>query len=256
MSGLLELGGQFIDALGLVLRFFHDASVGVFGEYSWALAIMMLTVAVRIVLLPLAIKQINSMRGMQKIQPEIKKVQKKYKADRELMKTDPEKYRAQRQKQQEAMMALYKEHGVNPAGGCLPLLAQAPIFLALFRLLFTDRIPELQDAPFFLIESLGRLPMSAGPDGGPAIGAFLLAGLMGLTTFLTQRQMMASNPASSQMPQQKVLLYVMPIMLAVFSFNIPVGVLIYWVTTNLWTMAQQWFMFRNVASEAADSSKT
>ena len=256
MSGIVELGGQFIDALGVVLRFFHDATEAFAGDYAWALAIMLLTVAVRILLLPLAIKQINSMRGMQKIQPEMKKIQNKYKADRSLMKTDPEKYRAQRQKQQEAMMALYKEHNVNPAGGCLPLLAQAPIFLALFRLLFTDRIPELQDAPFFLIDSLGRLPMQAGADGSPAIGAFILAVLMGLTTFLTQKQMMASNPASSQMPQQKVLLYVMPLMLMVFSFNIPVGVLIYWVTTNLWTMAQQWFMFRNVVAETANPSKT
>ncbi len=243
MSTLVELGGSFIDALGVVLRFFHDSVAGFAGSYAWALAIIMLTVVVRIILLPLTIKQVNSMRGMQKIQPEIKKLQNKYKVDKGLMKTDPEKYRAQRQRQQEAMMGLYKEHNVNPMGGCLPLLAQAPIFLALFRLLFTDRIPELDTARFFFIDSLAALPMQAG------WGAFILIVLMAATTYYQQRQMMAKNPASAQMPQQKVLLYVLPIMLFVVSFNIPVGVLIYWVTTNGWTIGQQFVMFRNVEVE-------
>lgn len=246
MGSIAEFGGQFVNGLGVVLRFFNDLLTFT-GDWSWAFAIMLLTLAVRVILLPLAIKQINSMRAMQKIQPEMKKIQKKYKTDRSLMRTNPEKYRAQQQKQREAMMELYKEHNVNPAGGCLPLLAQAPIFFALFRLLYSDRVPELDQAGFFLIDSLRAIPTEAG------IGAFLLVALMAGTTFLTQKQMMASNPASSQMPQQKVMLYVMPAMLLVFSFNIPVGVLLYWVTTNLWTMAQQWFMFRNL--DTAGSAK-
>ncbi len=239
MGSIVELGGQFVDGLGQVLRFLNGL-MGFTGEYSWAFAIIALTVLVRVLLLPLAIKQINSMRAMQKIQPEMKKLQNKYKTDRSLIKTDPEKFKAQRQKQQEAMQALYKEHNVNPAAGCLPLLAQAPIFFALFRLLYSGRVEELDQAGFFLINSLSSFPQNAG------FGAFVLVALMGATTFLTQKQMMASNPASAQMPQQKILLYVMPIMLLVFSFNIPVGVLLYWVTTNVWTMGQQWVMFRNV----------
>jgi YidC/Oxa1 family membrane protein insertase len=244
LGSLVEFGGQFIDFLGEVLRFLNGI-MAFTGEYSWAFAIILLTIAVRILLLPLAVKQINSMRAMQKIQPELKKVQKKYKVDRSLMRTNPEKFRAQQQKQREAMMTLYQEHNVNPAAGCLPLLAQAPIFFALFRLLFSERIPELDQAGFFFISSLSDLPMNAG------FGALVLAALMGGTTYLTQKQMMASNPSSAQMPQQKVLLYVMPIMLLVFSFNMPVGVLLYWVTTNVWTMGQQWLMFRNVTSEAS-----
>lgn len=244
MGSVVEFGAQFVNGLGEVLRFLNGV-VSFTGSYSWAFAIILLTIVVRVLLLPLAIKQINSMRAMQKLQPEMKKIQKKYKTDRSLMKTNPEKYRAQQQKQREAMMALYKEHNVNPAGGCLPLLAQAPIFFALFRLLYSDRIEELDQAGFFFIEGLSNMPLEAG------IGAPILALLMGGTTFLTQKQMMASNPASSQMPQQKVLLYVMPVMLLVFSFQIPVGVLLYWVTTNMWTMGQQWFMFRNVDPQAS-----
>jgi YidC/Oxa1 family membrane protein insertase len=236
---------QLIDGLGLVLRFFHDLFEGVFGVYSWGWAIVFLTIAVRIVLLPLAVKQINSMRGMQRLQPEMKKVQAKYKTDRDMMKKNPEKYRERRQKQQEEMMALYKEHGVNPAAGCLPLLLQMPIFFALFRLLQdATRIPELTGAPFYLINDLSLLARVGG------VGAFILIAAMGASTFFSQKQMMASNPASAQNQQQKILLYVMPVMLLIFAFNMPIGVLLYWVTTNVWTIVQQFVMFRNIEPEA------
>jgi YidC/Oxa1 family membrane protein insertase len=236
---------QLIDGLGLVLEFFHDAFEGVFGANSWGWAIVFLTISVRVVLLPLAVKQINSMRGMQRLQPEIKKVQAKYKTDRDMMKKNPEKYRERRQKQQEEMMGLYKEHGVNPAAGCLPLLLQMPIFFALFRLLQdSQRVPELTQAPFYAISDLSLLANAGG------IGAYLLILLMGLTTFYSQKQMMSSNPAAAQNPQQKILLYVMPVMLLIFAFNMPIGVLLYWVTTNVWTIAQQFVMFRNIEPEA------
>jgi YidC/Oxa1 family membrane protein insertase len=239
----MALWHALIDALGTVLRFFHDVvdPLPLFGIASWGWAIILLTFAVRLLLLPLAIKQINSMRAMQQLQPEIKKLQSKYKTDRSMMKTDPAKYRDKRQKQQEEMMKLYKEHNVNPAASCLPLLAQMPVFFALFTLLRdTTRITELDAAGFYIIASLQDFPRDAGP------GAWILVLLMGLTTFWSQKQMMASNPAAAEMPQQKIMLYVMPVMLVVFAFNMPVGVLLYWVTTNFWTMGQQWFMFRNI----------
>ena len=242
---------QFLALLEGILVFFHDLFAGVplLGLWPWAWAIMALTVVVRIVLLPLAVKQINSMRAMQQLQPEIKRIQKKYKTDRDQMRKNPEKFRQQRQKQQEEMMALYKEHKVNPAAGCLPLLLQLPVFFALFRLLFNpERVQELAGTGFFMIESLTSTPVSAYTDytiGGWA-GAWVLVAFMGATTYLSQRQMMANNPAASEQPHMKIMLYVMPLMLTVFAVNFPIGVVLYWVTTNLWTMAQQWVMFRGV----------
>lgn len=249
MNELLEFGGAFVDGLGVVLRAFEGFVAPFTGAWAWGFAIMLLTVAVRIILLPLTIKQVNSMRGMQKLQPEVKKLQKKYKVDKTLMKTNPDKYRAQRQRQQEAMMSLYKEHNVNPMGGCLPLLAQMPIFFALFRLLYTDRIPELDTSGFVGITSLAETPANAG------IGAIVLVVLMALSTFYQQKQMMDNNPASADNPQQKILLYALPAMLLFISFQIPAGVLVYWVTTNLWTIGQQFIMFRNVSKSESTPPK-
>ena len=241
----MTIFNQLIDGLGVVLRFFHDLFDGFAGLHSWGWGIVFLTITVRIVLLPLAVKQINSMRGMQKLQPELKKIQEKYKTDRDMMRKNPEKYRERRQKQQEEMMALYKEHGVNPAAGCLPLLLQMPIFFALFRLLQdSERVPELAGAPFYLIDDLSVVASWSN------IGALALVILMGATTFYSQRQMMASNPSAAQNPQQKIMLYLMPALLLLFAFQMPVGVLLYWVTTNVWTIAQQYVMFRNIEPEA------
>jgi YidC/Oxa1 family membrane protein insertase len=240
----VALWESLIDGLGELLRFFHGLidPIPLLGVAAWGWAIMLLTVTIRVLLIPLAVKQINSMRAMQQLQPQMKKIQTKYKADRSMMRTDPEKYREKRQKQQEEMMKLYKEHNVNPAAGCLPLVAQAPIFIALFYLLRDDaRVPELFQEGFYFIGSLGLTPTGEGNAG-----AYVLVALMGITTYLSQRQMMANNPTASVQPQQKILLYVMPIMLTVFAFNFPVGVVLYWVTTNLWTMAQQFIMFRRV----------
>ena len=245
----MALWEGLIDGLGWLLSFYHDAAAAVplVDLAAWGWAIILLTFTVRVVLLPLAIKQISSMRAMQGLQPEMKKIQAKYKADRSMMKTNPEKYRERRQKQQEEMMKLYKEHNVNPAASCLPLIAQMPIFFALFTLLRDDeRVPELASEGFYLIPNLADAPSAQ-----MGIGVVLLIVLMGATTFLSQRQMMASNPAASQQPQQKVLLYAMPLMLTVFAYSLPVGVLLYWVTTNVWTMGQQWVMFRNIEPAAA-----
>ena len=235
------------EALGEVLRFLHTFLDPVTGAASWGWAIILLTFLVRLVMVPLAVKQINSMRAMQRLQPEIKKLQAKYKTDRGMMRTDPEKYRERRAKQQEEMMKLYKEHNVNPAAGCLPLILQMPIFFALFRLLSSESIvPQLNTAKFYVMDLASR-PSEAG------FAAYVLIALMGLTTFYSQKQMMASNPQTAEMPQQKVMLYAMPVMLTVFAINLQIGVLLYWVTTNVWTMAQQWVMFRNLGSEPAKS---
>ena len=231
-----------LDAMGSVLEFFHDLAEPLFGIHSWGWAIILLTVAVRLFLLPLAIKQTRSQRAMQTLQPEMKKIQAKYKADKGLMKTDPEKYRDLRAKQQQAMMELYKEHGVNPASGCLPLLAQMPIFIALFQVL--QRSEALKGAPFYLLPDLARTVTQIG------VASWFLVFLMALTTYYSSRQMMASTAATGQqLQQQRIMMYAMPALLTFFSLNLYVGVLLYWVTTNVWTIGQQFFMFRSVAAE-------
>ena len=251
----MEIWFQLLDALGSVLRFFHDVTAGLFGGYAWTVAIILLTVAVRLVMMPLAIRQFHSMQAMQKLRPQQKKIQQRYKTDRGMMRTDPEKYRALRQKQQEEVMALYKEHNVNPASSCLPLIAQMPIFIALFSVLRSpDVIPELVRAPFPINATLQA------PASQSGVVAIALLVLMGITTFVQQKQMMGRNAAMAddqQMQQQKMMLYIMPVFLTVLGFQLPVGVLVYWVTTNLWQMGQQWYMLRQMdrAEEQAKAAK-
>jgi YidC/Oxa1 family membrane protein insertase len=252
------LSDSVLAFLESVLTFLHDLVVPVFGIHSWGWAIILLTLVVRILLLPLAIKQTRSMRAMQAIQPKIKEIQKKHKVDRELMKKDPEKYKAKRQKMNEEMMALYQEEGVNPAASCLPLLAQAPVFIALFWAI--RGMDELQNAPFYFFTSF----IDVGEDGLRGLGAlvsnagwpgWLLIVVMSGTMFITQKQMMARTAATGadnpMAQQQKILLYVMPLFLAVISFQFMLGLLLYWVTTNIWQVAQQWIILREVKAEAA-----
>lgn len=237
----------FVSALELL----HGGLEGIFGQHAWGWAIIGVTVLVRVLLLPLAVKQTRSMRAMQQLQPKIKQLQKKYKVDRDLMRKDPETYKARKSKLNEEMMALYKEEGVNPASGCLPLLLQAPIFLALFQVL-RDYEP-LKNAPFYFFTR----SVEAG-DNGTGLGAlvsevgwpgWLLIVLMAATMFWSQKQMMARNAGqtdSAAQQQQKIMMYVMPVFLAFISFNFPLGVLIYWVTTNFWQMGQQAVILREV----------
>jgi YidC/Oxa1 family membrane protein insertase len=173
------------------------------------------------------------------------------------MKKDPEQYRAKKQKLNEEMMALYQREGVNPMASCLPLLAQAPIFFALFSILRGDRARELADQPFYFItrytdDGLTSLVSQAMWPG------WLLIALMAGTMFLSTKQTMASQPTAGgdnpMAQQQKIMLYVMPVFLAVISFNFPLGVLLYWVTTNTWQAVQQWFMLREVKHEVEEGT--
>jgi YidC/Oxa1 family membrane protein insertase len=243
---VVEIWQGLINGLAQVLVFFEGLVEPLTGANAWGWGIVLLTLAVRLVLLPLTIKQTSSMRGMQRIQPEMTKIREKYKADRSLLKTDPERYRALQTKQQEELSKLMREHNVNPAGGCLPLLAQMPILFALYQVFINrDYIPELLDAPFYFIN---RLSDTAAAGGG--VGSYALLALMGITTYIQTRQTaaMQRGTGSAQMQQQQQMLqYVMPALLVFFGYNLPAGVLLYWVTTNLWTMGQQYVMFRTVA---------
>jgi YidC/Oxa1 family membrane protein insertase len=234
-----------------VLSFLHGIFEPIFGIHSWGWAIIALTLIVRIALLPLAIKQTRSMRAMQALQPQMKELQKKYKVDRELLKKDPEQYKAKKAKLNEEMMGLYQREGANPAASCLPLLAQAPIFLALFWTL--RGMEELTGAEFYFFTTVGEggLEQLVSQAGWPG---WLLILLMSGTMFWSQKQMMARNAATAvadnpMAQQQKILLYVMPVFLAFISFNFPMGILLYWVTTNIWQVAQQAIILREVQHE-------
>ncbi|MFZ0322735.1 MAG: membrane protein insertase YidC [Actinomycetes bacterium] len=219
---------------------------------AWVLSIMGLVVVIRILLIPLFVKQIKAQRGLQMLQPHIKEIQKKYKDDK--------------QKQQEELMKLYRETGTNPLASCLPIILQMPIFFALFHVLnvgvkggqgvgpLTQELAIQAGQATFLGAPLDATFLTSPADLGGAnplnvkIVTLTLIALMTLTTFITQRQLMVKNmPSGADNPmaqQQKILLYAYPVMFAFFGINFPVGVLVYWLTTNLWSMGQQFYVIR------------
>lgn len=232
--------------------------------WAWGLAIVFLTLSIRVLLIPLFVKQIKSMRAMQVIQPEIKALQDKYKRDIERAKFDPVKKRDLQQKQQREMMALYKEHGTNPFSSCLPVLAQSPFWASLYRLLYnvangttfafmtaalvaSINSAHILGAPISThFNSTGAaLHGASSADVKAVAGAMILICM--LTQFITQRQMILKNsaPDNPMVKQQKMLMYVMPLMLGLFYLIAPIGVLIYMLTSNLWTMGQQFYVLRN-----------
>jgi len=241
-------------AVSGILVLFHSLWSNVFDENSgaaWTLAIISMTVLIRTLLIPLFVKQINSARNMQLLQPKIQALQKKHGTDK--------------QKLGEEQMKLYKEEGVNPAASCVPLLIQMPILLSLFRVLqgvadgqirgtfFKDNpdlVTSLAQANLFGAGLSDRLGAGFPPIGATQIlGGFLVIAMV-TTLFITQLQLMRKNmpPEALTGPlaqQQKMMLYIFPVMYLFSGFVIPIGVLIYWFTTNLWTMVQQALLIRN-----------
>jgi len=216
--------------------------------WSWAFAIVGLVLVIRIALIPLFVRQIKSQRNLQILQPKIKEIQQKYAGDRE--------------RQSAEMMALYKETGTNPLASCLPILAQAPIFFALFRVL---NYGVAKQTPYGVMtqaqvdsayhSTIFGVPMwatftqaSLTPDvlATHVLTAVLIV-LMTITTFTSQRMLIVKNTAKDNpmAQQQKILLYVFPFFFMITGINFPVGVLIYWLTTNLWSMGQQFYVIRN-----------
>ena len=239
------------DIVSWILVHWHTLFAIPFGYdsgWSWAFAIVGLVVIIRIALIPLFVRQINSQRNMQMLQPKIKEIQAKYAGDRE--------------RQSQEMMALYKDTGTNPLASCLPILAQAPIFFALFRVLnygVGQNVPygvmtqaetqSAHDSTIFGVP-LWATFTQAGATPNPTatqILTVILIILMTATTFTSQRQLIIKNsaPGNPMVQQQKILLYVFPLIFAVTGINFPVGVLIYWLTTNLWSMGQQFYVIRN-----------
>ena len=235
----------------------HKIFSPVFGTDSgvtWTISIIGLVVLIRIILIPLFVKQIKSQRALTVLQPQMKEIQKKYKDDR--------------QKQSEEMMKLYKEHKTNPLASCFPILAQAPIFFALFTVLngIAAKTPEGVSAPIargFLkgeyLDSAAQATFFGAKISESFLGTDLLSVkivtvililFMSATTFTTQKQLMTKGmpkmDASNNMmlQQQKIMLYLFPLIFAISGVNFPVGVLIYWSTTNLWTWGQQFYVIK------------
>ncbi|WP_395361595.1 membrane protein insertase YidC [Streptomyces sp. YH02] len=247
---------------------FHKVYGAVFGPdtgWAWGLSIVSLVVLIRICLIPLFVKQIKSTRNMQALQPKMKAIQERYKSDK--------------QRQSEEMMKLYKETGTNPLSSCLPILAQSPFFFALYHVLSNiasgKEIGAMNQA---LVDSARQAhifgaPIAAkfmdSPEKVEALNASLtdvrivtaiMIIMMSASQFFTQRQLMMKNVDLSvktpYMQQQKMLMYIFPVIFAVMGINFPVGVLVYWLTTNVWTMGQQMYVINQnptPGSKAQDS---
>jgi YidC/Oxa1 family membrane protein insertase len=237
--------------------------------YTWALSIVGLVIVIRIILIPLFVKQIHASRRMQLIQPEMQKIQKKYKG-----KTDPESRQAMTQE----TMGLYKRTGTNPFSSCLPILLQSPVFFALFRMLYA--LPDIASGKKPPIGPM-TAELAAQANASTIFGAPLSATfqhtilivngvstqipsttntkivcvvmiiLMSSSQFISMRQLLMKNMPASALDNpaakmQKNMMYLMPLMFIFSGVTFPIGVLLYWLTTNLWTMGQQFYTIRRM----------
>ncbi|MGN6160457.1 MAG: membrane protein insertase YidC [Marmoricola sp.] len=237
-------------AVSAVLVGCHNLFGALFGPNtaaSWILSIIGLTVVIRAALIPLFVKQIKASRNMQLLQPKMKELQKKYGHDRERLAQET--------------MALYRESGTNPFASCLPLIVQMPVFIVLLQLLekaakgHAKALLSAGDAHSFQKAKIFGGQISSrfvdhDAAGSIKILAVVLIVAMIATQFLTQRQLMSKNMPSDALngpyaQQQKILLYVLPVVFAVSGIAFPVGVMLYWTTSNLWTMGQQFYVIRN-----------
>lgn len=255
------------NAVGHILAWIHSGLSTVLpaeSGWAWGLSIVLLTVLVRIVLFPLFVKQMNTQRKMQDLQPEIAKIRERYKNDK--------------QRQQQEQMKLFQESGTNPMMGCLPLLLQMPVFFALFQVL---RSVAEGHARYGFSQELADSAREALIFGAPVAATFTMPGdvlenefgaipilaktvivlacvLMGTTTFLTIRQGIKRNAnqmTDSPLGQtQKVMMFLAPAF-GLFGLAMPVGVLIYWVSNNVWTMGQQHYLYRKNPVGGATASK-
>ncbi len=208
--------------LRAVLDFFHGIG------FTWGWAIVMLTLVVRLILLPLFVKQYKSARRMQEVAPQMKELQRKYKGNK--------------QKLQEEMMKFYKENDVNPFGSCLPLLLQAPVFIALYYTLRSQDFADGSDLSFmYVVPDVSKLLTEIGWAVIPLIGVYALSQL--ISSELSATATMSKN--------QRWLMRLLPIGIVffIFQFPVPAGLVIYWATTNLWTAGQQLVLKRRIEAE-------
>ncbi len=230
------------------------------GGLTWALTIITLTVLMRLLIFPLFLKQMRSSKKMQELAPKVQEIRKRYKNDKQRMNQE--------------VMALYQGQGANPLGGCLPVVAQFPIFISMFTVLnaMAHGATVNGKPKFGMSQELVNSAQSAHIFGAPLPATFwdsaeqiqrlgganpiqtkivlaIFVAISSATTFLTVRQSvgrsMAQMPDNPMAQQQKILMYISPLF-AIFSLNFPLGLILYWVTTNVWTLSQQhWFYSRH-----------
>jgi YidC/Oxa1 family membrane protein insertase len=238
-----------------------DAAAGI----TWVLSIVGLVLVVRAALIPLFVKQIKNQRKMLEVAPQLKKIQDKYRGKRDQL---------SREAMSRETMAVYKNAGTNPLGSCLPLLVQMPIFFALFSVLNDAQHSKTGVGPLneklaqqFGDASLFGAPlhmsfstaMGAGEVGVMVIAAVMVV-LMTASQFITQLQIVSKNiseetKASPMFRQQRILLYLLPFVFLFSGFAFPLGVMFYWLTSNIWTMVQQFIIIRNMPMPGTEAAK-
>jgi YidC/Oxa1 family membrane protein insertase len=258
-------------AIEVILVAFHTVFevVGMDGDagLTWVLSIVGLTLVVRAALIPIFVKQIKSQRKMLEVAPELKKIQDKYKGKKDQF---------SREAMSRETMAMYKKNGTNPLSSCLPLLMQMPVFFGLFTVLRNAQmdIPGVGLLNPVLAKSFGesalfgaplRLAISTAGEATPPnspllviIIASVMVVLMSASQFITQLQIMSKNQSaatkeSPMFKQQKMLLYVLPLVFAFSGFTFPLGVMFYWLVSNFWTMGQQFLVIRNMPSPGSEA---
>jgi membrane protein insertase, YidC/Oxa1 family, C-terminal domain len=228
--------------------------------WTWTLSIIFLVLLIRTALIPVFVKQIKAQRAMQVLQPDLRKLQAKYKGKKD-------------QLSQQAMIAeqreLFKKHKTNPLASCLPILVQMPFFFALFRVLnnasrasaeghsvgalSVEHVRSFDASTIFgagLSETFLGTINSGTPKIAVIITAIVMIVAMSASQFITQRQIMTKNMTKEAlegpfMQQQKMMMYILPLVFGIGGINFPIGVLIYWTATNVWTLGQQFYVIRN-----------
>ena len=234
----MNIWQAFIGVIADALTTFADLIAGMGIPYSFGFAIILFTLVIKLLTLPLTLQQLRASKAMQDLQPELQKLQKKYKGDREKM--------------SQAQMQLYKEAGVNPLGGCLPMLVQLPIWFALYRALFDLASKGVLSEGFFWIPSLAG-PVDQFPGLSwlwplpPAVGwavaaAYLVLPVLTVVSQIVVQKLMATPSPDPQQSSMNQMMLLMPFMFGFFALQVPQGLALYWVTSNIFSLIQQYFV--------------
>ena len=217
MEFMQELFSPIVSLFSIMLDFFYHLTT-IAGIENYGIAIILMTIFIKCCLYPLTAKQLRSMKAMQELQPKMKKIQDNYKNNPQLM--------------QQKIAELYKDSGVNPLAGCLPLFIQMPILMGVYYSLYD--LEYIGDPGFMWLPNLSK------PDP-----IYALPVLSALTTYLMQKQSSAQNEGGANQ-QMKIMMMVMPIFIGWISLSFPSGLVLYWVTMNVVQIAQQYYMFNYV----------